>query len=175
MVAGLFRRGVLVAGTLTNSKVVRIEPALNIPDRLIGEVLSALEDTLKEVDESHARHPEGRGLLMRIAVLGAAGAMAQVVLRDLLEFVPAVEITAADRKPVAASRSARPGGDVSTPRDEAGDGAAPRGPRRGPELRHLLLQRADHAGGPRGAGPLLPTSAGCTTARSSSSRCTRTS
>ena len=38
---------------------------------------------------------------MRIAVLGAAGAMAGVVLRDLLEFVPAVEITAADLKPVA--------------------------------------------------------------------------
>jgi saccharopine dehydrogenase-like NADP-dependent oxidoreductase len=38
---------------------------------------------------------------MRIAVLGAAGAMAQVVLRDLLEFVPDVEITAADRRPVA--------------------------------------------------------------------------
>jgi putrescine aminotransferase len=51
VVSGLFRRGVLVAGTLTNSKVVRIEPALNIPDRLIGEVLSALEDTLKEVDD----------------------------------------------------------------------------------------------------------------------------
>jgi saccharopine dehydrogenase-like NADP-dependent oxidoreductase len=33
---------------------------------------------------------------MRIAVLGAAGAMAGVVLRDLLEFVPDVEITAAD-------------------------------------------------------------------------------
>jgi len=38
---------------------------------------------------------------MRIAVLGAAGAMAQVVVRDLLEFVPDVEITAADLKPVA--------------------------------------------------------------------------
>jgi saccharopine dehydrogenase-like NADP-dependent oxidoreductase len=37
---------------------------------------------------------------MRVAVLGAAGAMAQVVLRDLLEFSPAVEITAADQKPV---------------------------------------------------------------------------
>jgi putrescine aminotransferase len=50
VVAGLFKRGVLVAGTLTNSKVVRIEPALNIPDRFIAEILSALEDTLKEVD-----------------------------------------------------------------------------------------------------------------------------
>jgi putrescine aminotransferase len=52
VVAGLFRRGVLVAGTLTNSKVVRIEPALNIPDKLLNEVLDALEDTLKEVDDS---------------------------------------------------------------------------------------------------------------------------
>jgi putrescine aminotransferase len=52
VVSGLFRRGVLVAGTLTNSKVVRIEPALNIPDRLIHDVLGALEETLKEVDEA---------------------------------------------------------------------------------------------------------------------------
>ncbi len=52
VVSGLFRRGVLVAGTLTNSKVVRIEPALNIPDTLIQEVLGALEETLKEVDAS---------------------------------------------------------------------------------------------------------------------------
>ena len=51
VVAGLFKRGVLVAGTLTNSKVVRIEPALNIPDALIGRVLEALEDTLREVDD----------------------------------------------------------------------------------------------------------------------------
>ena len=52
IVAGLFRRGILVAGTLTNSKVVRIEPALNIPDKLIQEVLGALEETLKEVDDA---------------------------------------------------------------------------------------------------------------------------
>jgi lysine 6-dehydrogenase len=38
---------------------------------------------------------------VRIAVLGAAGAMAQVVLRDLLEFVPEVRITAADVRSVA--------------------------------------------------------------------------
>jgi lysine 6-dehydrogenase len=35
---------------------------------------------------------------LRIAILGAAGAMAQVVLRDLLEFVPDVTITAADQR-----------------------------------------------------------------------------
>jgi putrescine aminotransferase len=52
VVAGLFNRGVLVAGTLTNSKVVRFEPALNISQELIDKVLDALEDTLKEVDQS---------------------------------------------------------------------------------------------------------------------------
>jgi putrescine aminotransferase len=50
VVAGLFKRGVLVAGTLTNSKVVRIEPALNIADAMIDDVLDKLEDTLREVE-----------------------------------------------------------------------------------------------------------------------------
>lgn len=52
VVSGLFRRGILVAGTLTNSKVVRFEPALNIPDPLLDEVLDKLEDTVKEIDET---------------------------------------------------------------------------------------------------------------------------
>lgn len=52
VVSGLFKRGVLVAGTLTNSKVVRIEPALNIPDTMIDEILDRLEDTLKEIDRT---------------------------------------------------------------------------------------------------------------------------
>ncbi len=52
VVSGLFRRNVLVAGTLTNSKVVRFEPALNIPDPLIDEILEKVEDTLKEVDRT---------------------------------------------------------------------------------------------------------------------------
>lgn len=52
VVSGLFKRGVLVAGTLTNSKVVRIEPALNIPDTMIDEILERLEDTLKEIDRT---------------------------------------------------------------------------------------------------------------------------
>jgi saccharopine dehydrogenase-like NADP-dependent oxidoreductase len=34
------------------------------------------------------------------ALLGAAGSMAAVVLRDLLEFAPDVEVTAADRRPI---------------------------------------------------------------------------
>jgi putrescine aminotransferase len=47
--AGLFRRGVLVAGTLLNAKTIRIEPALNIPRELVDEVLEKLGDTLREL------------------------------------------------------------------------------------------------------------------------------
>ncbi len=54
VVSGLFKRGVLVAGTLTNSRVVRFEPALNIDDALIDEVLETLEETLKDVDQQMA-------------------------------------------------------------------------------------------------------------------------
>jgi putrescine aminotransferase len=47
--AGLFRRGVLVAGTTANAQAVRIEPALTIPDELVDDVLDRLDDTLREV------------------------------------------------------------------------------------------------------------------------------
>jgi putrescine aminotransferase len=47
--AGLFRRGVLVAGTLLNAKTIRFEPALFIPRKQIDEVLIALEDTLRSL------------------------------------------------------------------------------------------------------------------------------
>jgi putrescine aminotransferase len=47
--AGLFRRGVLVAGTTANAQAVRIEPALTIPDHLVDDVLDRLDDTLREV------------------------------------------------------------------------------------------------------------------------------
>ncbi len=47
--AGLFKRGVLVAGTLTNAKTVRIEPPLVIDYAQIDAVLERLEDTLAEV------------------------------------------------------------------------------------------------------------------------------
>lgn len=46
--AGLFRRGVLVGGTLTNAKTVRIEPALLISYAELDTVVTALEDALKE-------------------------------------------------------------------------------------------------------------------------------
>ena len=47
--AGLFKRGVLVAGTYSKAQVIRIEPALGIPQELLGEMLNRLEDTFKEV------------------------------------------------------------------------------------------------------------------------------
>jgi putrescine aminotransferase len=49
--AGLFKRGVLVAGTLLSAKTLRIEPALNIPRALVDEVLEKLEDTLEELTD----------------------------------------------------------------------------------------------------------------------------
>jgi len=49
--AGLFKRGVLVAGTLLNAKTIRIEPALNIPRSLVDEVLEKFEETLEELTE----------------------------------------------------------------------------------------------------------------------------
>jgi len=48
--AGLFHRGVLVAGTLTSATTIRIEPALTIPDELIDEVLNRLDDTLSSIE-----------------------------------------------------------------------------------------------------------------------------
>ncbi len=47
--AGLFKRGVLVAGTYSKAQVIRIEPALGIPLDLLKEMLNRLEDTFKEV------------------------------------------------------------------------------------------------------------------------------
>ncbi len=47
--AGLFHRGVLISGTLTNAQTIRIEPPLVIEYDEIDEVLNRLEDTLKAV------------------------------------------------------------------------------------------------------------------------------
>jgi putrescine aminotransferase len=47
--AGLFKRGVLVAGTYSRARTIRIEPALGIPVELLNEMLTRLEDTLCEV------------------------------------------------------------------------------------------------------------------------------
>lgn len=50
VISELFRKGVLLAGTLNNAKTVRLEPALNIPYELLDEILNRLEDTLKAVE-----------------------------------------------------------------------------------------------------------------------------
>ena len=47
--AGLFKRGVLVAGTYSKARTIRIEPALGIPMALLKEMLNRVEDTFKEV------------------------------------------------------------------------------------------------------------------------------
>ncbi len=47
--SGLFKRGVLVAGTLTSAQTIRIEPPLVITYDQIDTVLNRLEDTLREV------------------------------------------------------------------------------------------------------------------------------
>ncbi len=47
--AGLFKRGVLVAGTLISAQTVRIEPPLVITYAEIDSLLDRLEDTLKQV------------------------------------------------------------------------------------------------------------------------------
>jgi putrescine aminotransferase len=47
--SGLFKRKVLVAGTLISANTVRFEPPLIIQREQIDEVLSRLEDTLKEI------------------------------------------------------------------------------------------------------------------------------
>lgn len=47
--SGLFSRNVLTAGTLTNSKTIRIEPALNVPYEIIDQMLVRLEDTFASI------------------------------------------------------------------------------------------------------------------------------
>src|SRR5438093_214768 len=49
--AGLFKRGVLVAGTLLSARTIRIEPALNIGYELLDQMLDKLADTLKQIDK----------------------------------------------------------------------------------------------------------------------------
>jgi len=47
--AGLFKRGVLVSGTLLNAKTLRVEPALNVTRAQCDEILSKLEDTVRSL------------------------------------------------------------------------------------------------------------------------------
>ena len=47
--AELFKRGVLVAGTLTSAHTIRIEPALTIEQEIIDEGLNRLHEAIGEV------------------------------------------------------------------------------------------------------------------------------
>jgi putrescine aminotransferase len=51
LAAGLFKRGVLVAGTLLGARTVRIEPALNISYELLDKMIDRLRDTLEQIDK----------------------------------------------------------------------------------------------------------------------------
>ena len=53
--AALFRRGVLVAGTYSKARTIRIEPALNIPMALLLETLNRIEDAAREISPPRAR------------------------------------------------------------------------------------------------------------------------
>ena len=57
--AGLFKRGVLVAGTLLSASTIRIEPPLIISLAEVEEVLNRLEDTLSEMDRMVNGLPTG--------------------------------------------------------------------------------------------------------------------
>jgi putrescine aminotransferase len=50
--SGLFKRGVVVAGTLTSAQTVRIEPPLIVSMEQLDMMLERLEDTLKSVSRS---------------------------------------------------------------------------------------------------------------------------
>jgi putrescine aminotransferase len=52
--SGLFKRGVLVAGTYSKAQTIRLEPALNTPMPLLQDVVGRLEDTFKSVATSAA-------------------------------------------------------------------------------------------------------------------------
>jgi putrescine aminotransferase len=47
--SGLFKRGVLISGTLNNSRVIRVEPPVVITREEIDAILNRLEDTLAEL------------------------------------------------------------------------------------------------------------------------------
>lgn len=60
--AALFRRGVLVAGTYSKARTIRIEPALNIPMALLFEMLNRVEDALREIGAPRSKYePRGAG------------------------------------------------------------------------------------------------------------------
>ncbi len=49
LAAGLFARGVITAGTLTNAKCIRFEPALTIPMETLDKALNVMEEVFIEI------------------------------------------------------------------------------------------------------------------------------
>lgn len=62
--SGLFKRGVLISGTLNNSRVIRVEPPLVITREEIDTILNRLEDTIQEI---HAATPAPGVAVSKIA------------------------------------------------------------------------------------------------------------
>jgi putrescine aminotransferase len=50
--SGLFKRNVLVAGTLTSAQTIRIEPPLVVSQEQMDMLLDRLSDVLKEIEKS---------------------------------------------------------------------------------------------------------------------------
>ncbi len=59
--AALFKRGVLVAGTLLSARTIRIEPALNISYELLDQMLDQLADALKQVEKQAEKEAREKG------------------------------------------------------------------------------------------------------------------
>jgi putrescine aminotransferase len=49
LASGLFAKGVMTAGTLTNAKCIRFEPALTIPMETMDKALTIMEEVIKEI------------------------------------------------------------------------------------------------------------------------------
>ena len=63
----LFRRGVLVAGTYSKARSIRIEPALGIPMELLREMLNRLEDSLREIAPLHRIPVTARSVVAEVS------------------------------------------------------------------------------------------------------------
>ena len=53
LAAGLFSRGVITSGTLSNAKCIRFEPALNIPMEILNRALDIMEEVFKEIKDNN--------------------------------------------------------------------------------------------------------------------------
>jgi putrescine aminotransferase len=80
--AALFRRGVLVAGTYSKARTIRIEPALNIPTPLLLEVVNRLEDACKEIQVKRFGRDERAEPAMPVH-RATGGSRVQTPIRDM--------------------------------------------------------------------------------------------